>query len=173
MAQQLLAQGQKVALLALLDTVRATKRRYFNFARSYYLKRMAMHWSQLKSFPLHKKIAYVSRIAKKLFFPPLSGNGNSSLENAKGLGPSQYEYAATLLGYSPRQYHGRMTIILSDSIYNRSQDGGWAELVPLGVDAYRATADHDHYLKDQVDHTAELLRQCLEKAEREFAIENI
>jgi hypothetical protein len=79
------------------------------------------------------------------------------------------QYTTTVLRYFPRQYHARMTIILSEDVYSRQPDGGWADLVPAGVDVHMANALHNTYLTDHVDYTAAQLRECLEKAERETA----
>ena len=167
MAQQLLARGQKVALLALLDTVRVSKRRYFSFQRNYYSKRVVEHWNQIKQFTLKNSIIYVLQIVKASVSASLSRYGNPAMRNTKEIGPNQHEYAATLLRYCPRQYHARMSLILSENTYDRKAEGGWSDLLPVGLEVYRAHGHHSTYLNDHVDATAAVLRECLEKAELE------
>jgi thioesterase domain-containing protein len=169
MAQQLLAQGHSVALLALLDTVRIAKRRYFDFQRNYYLKRLTVHWSHLQRCDLRKKMVYSLKVAKAVVSAKFSLDRNRVKNNKQEGSTSGYEYDAARLRYWPREYHARMTLILSETIYNRQRDGGWANLVRAGVDVYRVKAPHNTYLTDHVDYTAAQLRECLEKAERETA----
>ncbi len=165
MAQQLRAQGQNVALLALLDTVRVTKRRYFNFQRHYYLQRLTVHWNHLQEFNLGEKIVYSLQAAKAVVSAKFFLDGKRGKKNSQKISTTGYDYDTTLLRYRPREYQARMTLILSETIYNRQPDGGWANLVPAGVDVYRVNAPHNTYLTDHVDFTATLLRECLECAE--------
>ena len=57
-----------------------------------------------------------------------------------------------------------MNLILSNDIYDRRRDGGWADLVPAGINIVRSNALHVTYCTDDVDHTAAHLRECLATA---------
>ena len=161
MAQQLIAQGQRVASLTLLDTVRPTKRRYFSFQRSYYLKRLSAHRKHLQLLALREKMSYSLQMAKAVVFAMICRNGNRVKDNNLGGG---CDYDKILMSYSPQKYDFRMNLILSNDIYDRRRDGGWADLVPAGINIVRSNALHVTYCTDDVDHTAAHLRECLATA---------
>jgi amino acid adenylation domain-containing protein len=167
MAQQLFARGHSVALLALLDHARVTRRRYFNFQRDYYLERLTFHWNHLQQFDLWKRLIYPLIAAKKAFSAKFSLGRNRIKKNKQEGSTSGYGYDTARLRYRPRKYHARMTLILSETIYDRQPDGGWANLVRAGLDVYKVNAPHNTYLTDHVDYTAAQLRECLAKAERD------
>ena len=158
MAQQLIAQGQRVASLTLIDTVRPAKRRYLKFQRNYYLKRLRAHRQHLQSLAMRKKVSYALRIAETVVFAMICRNGNRLKDDGLAGG---YDYDQILMSYTPRRYHFRMNLILSSDIYDRRPDGGWADLVPAGIDIVRSEARHVTYCTDHVDHTAAHLRECL------------
>ena len=154
MAQQLIAQGQQIASITLLDTIRPTKRRYFSFQRSYYLKRLSTHRKHLQTLALREKMSYSLQMAKAM----ICRNGNRIRDNNLAGG---YDYDKVLMSYLPRKYDFRMNLILSSDIYERRCDGGWADLVPAGINIVRSNARHVTYCTDHVDHTAAHLRECL------------
>ena len=161
MAQQLIAQGQRVASLTLLDTVRPTKRRYFSFQRSYYLKRLSVHRKHLQLLALREKMSYSLQMAKAVVFAMICRNGSRVKDNNLGGG---YDYDKILMSYSPQRDDFRMNLILSKDIYDRRRDGGWADLVPAGINIVRSNALHGTYCTDDVDHTAAHLRECIPTA---------
>ena len=149
MAQQLIAQGQRVGSLTLLDTIRPTKRRYFSFQRSYYLKRLSAHRKHLQLLALREKMSYSLKVAKAVVFATICRNGNRVKKYNLGAG---YDYDKILMSYSPQKYDFPMNLILSNDIYERRRDGGWADLVPAGINIVRSNGTHETYYTDYVDH---------------------
>jgi len=186
MAQQLLAQGQQVALLALLDTSRPTRARQFAFWWRQLRDRGLVSWGRLprrivhhwrhqpadrglgermghllgKSRSFAQKIASVSYLKQA---PPKD-------EELKEMWHDEVlrtGYVRTLYRYRPRRYPGRITMLVNEVDARRHPDFGWRRLAAGGLTIYTVPGDHYSYIRDHARHTAERLRDCLEKATTE------
>jgi amino acid adenylation domain-containing protein len=188
-AQQLQAQGQKVALLALMDTVRPTRRHYLGYRtkkllqpilswykENYYVKRISVHRAQLRKLSWREKLLYLSyktQIALKEIPRVTAQIALADGERTRGASEETRRikegYIQTLRRYRPRPYQGRLIILISEKSYRRDPAVDWANLVSDGIEVIKATGDHETYIRQYVQGAAKLLRACLEKVEVEIA----
>ena len=186
MAQQLLVQGQQVALLALLDTPRPTRARQFAFWWRQLRDRGLVSWGRLprrivhhwrhqpadrglgermghllgKSRSFAQKIASVSYLKQT---PPKD-------EELKEMWHDEVlrtGYVRTLYRYRPRRYPGRITMLVNEVDAQKNPAFGWQRLAAGGLTIYTVPGDHYSYIRDHARDTAESLRNCLEKATTE------
>jgi aspartate racemase len=182
MAQQLVAQGQKVALLALLDT-------YASETVNQRLsgERLSAHWSKF----LQLGSRYVLKKAKdnvKGKIQRFNDQLNHSLNEIGckfylGIGrplPNnlqdftfQQENIQASRNYLPQVYPGRVTLFRSrDQIIDVSSYAdphlGWGELAAEGLEFHEVSGTHLGILQEpNVQVLAEKLKACLDKAQRE------
>jgi thioesterase domain-containing protein len=183
MACQLEAQGQKIALLALMDTQRPTGKAYFRyrleqpFKRAkqcinewveYYLVRLAYHRQQLRQHDWPSKLSYVLRNLPKRAAEIYRPDWRAPAKQIRQVQKIQEVYVDTLRRYRPGPYRGRMSLILNEVSYSRDPTLGWSSLVSGKIDAYKARGDHDAYIREHVQAVAKQLRDCLEKATNEI-----
>jgi hypothetical protein len=76
-ARQLQAEGEKIALLALMDTQRPTKRIYLDYrlSRLFYIQRILFHWKKWCALDYREKIPYLFEKVRKAF-----GSSSHSLQ---------------------------------------------------------------------------------------------
>jgi amino acid adenylation domain-containing protein len=187
---QLQEQGQRVALLALMDTYRPTRYRYLRYRvarlkeriraerhrwqHSYYVVRSAYHWEELKKLGWANKFSYLfikgaavmADLPRKLS-QTKDSNGNGRSHKPEHIEAVQESYIKTLRRYRPKPYNGRICIIVNEESYRKGSTLGWASLVSEGIEVYKARGDHEAYIRDHVQAVAKQLHECLEKAERE------
>lgn len=160
MARQVLAAGEEMGLLVLLDSrpprlasrARHGLRIFSSRARRLLDRRLGgvedasgRAGSRLRRW-IDERLPYDAREA-----PP-------GIENA------WIAYQRTLLRYRPAPYGGRMALILSEQYANRDVAGEWRRLVAGGVDVRGAPGDHDSYIRQRAPETAKILEACLAEA---------
>jgi len=177
MAQQLVAQGQKVALLALLDTYSSEALKPMPSS-----DRLSAHWSnflQLGPIYLLEKVKEnvkgkiqrfndklnhsLNEIGCKLYL----GIGRSLPNNLQDF-TFQQENIQASRNYVPQVYPGRVTLFRSrDQIIGVSSYGdpqlGWGELAAGGLEFHEVPGTHLGMLQEpHVQVLAEKLKDCLE-----------
>jgi amino acid adenylation domain-containing protein len=185
MAQQLLAQGQQVALLALLDTPRPTRARQLQFwwrrlrerffvSRESLLQRIIRHWRQPTVRGLGERIGYLfgksRNFAQKFAFASYLKQTPPKNEELQEMWHDEVRrtgYVRTLFRYRPKRYTGRITMLVNEVDAQRNPDFGWRGLAVGGLTIYRVPGDHLSYIRDHAKDAAEGLRDCLEEATRE------
>jgi thioesterase domain-containing protein/acyl carrier protein len=183
MACQLSAAGQKVALLALLDTYPAG---YFKLLAgsgtlgqraSRYAKKLSSHGDNLRQLGARAKVGYLlnklryapEKIKHKLYrraykiykrvgrpLPPV-------LQNIE-----EINFTA-VKDYVPQAYPGSVTLFLaSDLTADYDLHDGWRELVEGGIDTLEIPGNHINIIKEPyVGQLAKALKNCLHKARTE------
>jgi thioesterase domain-containing protein len=192
MACQLQAQGQKVALLLLMDTERPTILRYLRYraermarpilawgqstyhgvSDSYYVRRIAFHWNQIRHLDRRDKLAYLFTRAGSavLELPRILPQTRHSDRESDFAVPDQMQkvqesYIKTLRRYRPRPYSGRITLLINEKSYSQNPTMGWSNhLIAGGIEISIARGDHWTYIREHVQAVAKQLRECLEKA---------
>lgn len=180
MACRLAAEGQEVALLALLDTYPAG---YFKLLpgstswrqrASRYGRKLQSHAANLRQLNAPEKIAYVFR---KLKYAPAKAKHKLYRRAYKiyrrygrPLPPAlknieEINFAA-VKEYEPRTYFGNVTLFLaSDLTADYDLHDGWRELVQGDIETYEIPGNHINIIKEpHVGPLAEKLKACLEKA---------
>ena len=180
MACRLAAEGQEVALLALLDTYPAG---YFKLLpgsmswrqrASRYGRKLQSHAANLRQLNVPEKIAYVFR---KLKYAPAKTKHKLYRRAYKiyrrygrPLPPAlknieEINFAA-VKDYEPRTYFGNVTLFLaSDLTADYDLHDGWRELVQGDIETYEIPGNHINIIKEpHVGPLAEKLKACLIKA---------
>jgi amino acid adenylation domain-containing protein len=182
-AQQLCAQGQKVALLALLDSVppvpvsflRAWVNRSQRAFVYYLIRRFVLHGHNLLQLGLAEQRSYIlekarilrARIASRW---PL-GNGSIQARHQRDIYPVKVREAniQAFQSYRPQTYPGRITLFLaSESPVRSSLDRrmGWRELAVGGLEVCEVAGDHYNMISEpNAKGLAEKLWDCLQKAQ--------
>jgi len=188
-AQQLTAQGQSVALLALMDTSLPTRERYRSYRKnllkdrlarhieswrkSYHVARLPFHWQQVQQIAWQKRGAYIVRKAavamRDLAFgrskvPHAQAADGHRLVDEFRRRDIQEGYIDALRRYRPRPYSGRVAILVNEDAFARDPATGWAELIRGGVTVRNIPGDHTAYIREHVRTAARVLKECLEEA---------
>jgi thioesterase domain-containing protein/aryl carrier-like protein len=166
-AQQLRAQGQAVALLALLDSYLPKQGRRLP-ADHLLLVGMAQQLgvplepATLAPLTADQQLAYVLAQARH------SGATLPGLDLAQfGRLFAVYKAnAQALLGYVPRAYPGRVALFqATDAPHGPDPLAGWAALAEAGVEVYAVAAEHETMLREpQVRELADRLREAIARA---------
>jgi len=167
MARQLRAEGQEIALLALLDTYPAQPARF--------VQRLAGHATNLRGLSLAEKFRYV---AYKARFAPRKIKGRvwrtiyDSLQKFGRTFPRVLESATEFNSlaahrYQPQAYDGRVTLFWAHDDLRASNDlvAGWRALAIGGIEVQEIPGTHLNIIKEP--HVAELankLTACLQRA---------
>ncbi|MBP5973647.1 amino acid adenylation domain-containing protein [Brasilonema sp. CT11] len=172
MAQQLHRQGEKVGLLAILDSCRPGSEKRLSFFKRLlehinnfrqqgpaYLQHKLMGWREWGTYQIREKYRHFLVTSERL----PEDDKHVNVIDANILAQSQYIYQV---------YPGSMTLLRTDDQNRDSAVGmqydplfGWGELVAGGVDVYHTSGSHLTVLEEpHVQALAEKLKLCLEKA---------
>lgn len=190
-ARQLQAKGEKIALLALMDSQRPTKGIYLHYRTSqwvepvlgsYFVQRIPFHWKTLCKLDHRERIPYLfDKVAKAL---PSSSHPVRHEESTRSRAQAVVEvntdtrviqhiewirdrYRRALRWHKPKPYGGRIQILVNEEFYSRDPTLGWSRLALGGLDIHKLPGDHDSYIREHVQAAAKKLRECLEKAAME------
>jgi thioesterase domain-containing protein len=168
MATQLLAQGEQVALLALIDTERPTRVRTAAVNIVNRLER-AQHMTNVIRDAFRLNDPSRSASARNRIRSKLGLDGAKPAENARELTYYQQKmrYQAIVREYVPRQYPGRITLIVNEHVYRSDRRRGWQE-IPIGELAIRkVSGDHISMFKEHGQELANLLTESIDAANLE------
>jgi aspartate racemase len=171
-AQQLHRQGEKVGILAMIDTsVPGSEKRlpfinrvfeHINNFRQQgpaYLQRKLVGWREWGTYQIRHKYMHVLGISE----PLAEGDNHIDIIGANHEAQSQYIF---------QEYSGRMILLRTDDQEREEATGmqydplfGWGELITGGIDVYHIPGSHYTLLDEpNVRVLAEKLKLCLEKA---------
>jgi len=171
MAQQLQAQGHKVGLLLLLDTIYPSRSSYFTYLvrRILEVDKIKHRWKILLELDLQEQLPYFFDKAKKAVWRFIVKFNFSSvpLEHQAQHVKNKNTYLRTLMRYRPKPYSGRMVLLATGANYEKNSTLGWETLVTGGMKVYRLSGDHSSYLGKHVHATAQQLKACLDEAQTE------
>jgi aspartate racemase len=181
MGQQLHAQGQKVALLTLVESFRPYRTTFFRYIghcfqrelKNRIIKRYSHHLRNLKLLSYDEWPAYIwikLRVAKSAiltaFIRTLTFSQPESLPTHQTRVAKLNMKAAR--EYEPRPYPGRITLFLAtESAADIVDDTrlAWRELAIGGAEVYMFPGAHtDMFWEPQVQVLAEQLKACMDKA---------
>ena len=160
-AQQLVAQGQKVGLLVFLDTPVPTLPRKLRYQveKFFQIPRIRHHLRELKSSGKGESLTYIfnqaSKVKEKLAEDSFSRHRKKVAKN----------YIKMIMHYRPQTYSGGITWLVTESFYPKAQNQGWNHLAGGELEIHRIPGTHDSYLGDNVETTAERLKACLDEAQ--------
>src|SRR5262249_44460035 len=187
-ARQLSSQGEKIALLALMDTQRPDKRIYLNYCirhrsqpllENYLIRRIPVHWKIWRSLDYRKKLPYLFERMVNAFRP--SSDPAQAMESKWGWEHAVVEvnkdkkviehidrirdrYRRVLRLHVPKPYEGQVNILVNEKYYRRGKTLGWGRLASKGLEIHKLPGDHDSYIREHVKTTAQELKRCLDSA---------
>ena len=169
MAQQLQANGQQVALLVLMDTIRPMALSAFlvRTLPAFNIPRRFERWrSRIKAhheFTPGEKLCWVSQAAKRKVrkrFPVR----NSASPGEKVSRHFESRYPKLLYQYRPKKYPGQLILIVNQADYRRFPTLGWKNLAEEGVVVHIVPGNHITRLTTHAQKTGRQLRECLDAA---------
>jgi amino acid adenylation domain-containing protein len=187
MAQQLLAQEQEVALLLLMDTWCPTFAGVLHY--TYFEKPLAILKDRapiaraglsdlrrvlldhIRDRPPFKPVRWlrygidVALTLKRVADPWLSEieKIGKAPAGAVRVFAAETNYVKQGMRYRPRIYPGRVTLLCSAGNYRRGLAKNWRRLAGGGLTVHLAPGDHESYIRDTPEATAELLRTCFDE----------
>jgi amino acid adenylation domain-containing protein len=168
-AQQLLAQGEQVALLALFDTWKS--KAYISYP---VYQKLLIHWRQFAQsgfkylFSSYNRRKNKSRKVQTL--PPNNLMSNVSGKNHRQLSQVTQTYLKARENYVPQVYSGKITLFKSMETAKMVDLGdfdaqlGWGALAAGGLDIIDVPGDHLGILREPcVAMLAQELKACMDK----------
>jgi amino acid adenylation domain-containing protein len=192
-ACQLQARGEAVAGLILMDTPRPTQWSYWTYRAERGLealgKRLLGHsplgrslgrqWQRLRHLPYRQWLPYVCTAgAHRVGAVPALGEPTAAarrraqavLETAmpqrhlQHITQARACYGWTLRGHRPQPYTGPIQLLVSEAYYRRDPTLGWDTLARGGVHLHQVPGNHETYIREHVEMTAQTLKACLDSA---------
>src|SRR5262249_46050238 len=191
-ARQLQAEGERIALLALMDTQRPTKRIYLNYRvnrlfepvlANDFIQRIVFHWKHLCALVYREKVPYLfDKVGKALrsnsapLEPTESKRSraeavvrvNTDRRTVEHIDSIRDRYRRVLRWHSPKPYEGQIHILVNGEYYNRDRTLGWGQLAVKGLKIHQLPGNHDTYIREHVKVAAQELRHCLDTAASEL-----
>jgi len=184
-ACQLQARGELVALLVLMDTPRPTKRLYWQYRLGQWraadghglTSRLGVHWHTLQRLPPGRWAPYIWRYGGKgvrallaQLAPRTPAQSSTDAVLAAALPPLTLEpiakararYCRTLCWHRPRPYDGPIHMLVNETYYRHDPTLGWDTLARGGLHLHKVPGNHDTYIREYAQMTAQALHACLE-----------
>ena len=174
-ARRLRSEGERIAMLAMLDTpfptvgrrleavlrTRAPRALELVERLRYFAGRVRHHASTVRRLP-GGRLAYLRKKAS-IATQDLAGGSGSPRAAASRMRAS---YAGRLLARRPAPFDGRLGFVESEAGRDAGYGKRWARLAPR-VRVVSAPGDHYTYIVDHIDGVGRVLRAWLEEAGRE------
>ena len=194
-ARQLNAAGEKIALLALMDTQHPNKRIYLRYRVShlfepllenYFIQRIPVHWKNWRSLSYRDKMHYlfakiasaftanshpiqrVVDIDSKRHRAQAVVEVNTNREVVQHIDRIRDRYRRVLRRHNPKPYEGQVHILVNEKFYGRDKTLGWGRLASKGLEIHKLPGDHDSYIREHVKTTAQELKRWLDSASYEL-----
>src|SRR5437870_4000868 len=191
-ARQLQAEGERIALLALMDTQRPTKRIYLHYRMSrlfqpvldnYFIQWITFHWKHWCALDYREKVPYLfDKVGKALRsssapLQPIESKRsraeavvqvNTDRRTVEHIDSIRDRYRRVLRWHSPKPYEGRIHILVNEEYYTRDHTLGWGQLALKGLEIHKVPGNHDTYIREHIKVTAQKLRHCLDTAASEL-----
>jgi amino acid adenylation domain-containing protein len=190
-ASRLQSSGEQVAVLVLMDTQRPTGQIYWRYRATrafgalggaFFDGTFPRHWKTLCNLPYAKWIPYLGKHAAEAarYLPSVWARPESVRSRAQAVIESdttrgtrqrvmdaRHRYRLTLRGHRPQPYDGPIELLVNEQYHQREDPSlGWDRLGRGGVHIHKVPGNHDSYLRELVQATAEELRACLDDAFR-------
>jgi amino acid adenylation domain-containing protein len=195
-ARQLQAEGERIALLALMDTQRPTKRIYLNYRVSrlfeavnyfirrirFFMRRIRFYWKHWCALDYRERIPYLfDKVGKTLRsssapLQPMESKRsraqavvevNTDRRTVEHIDWIRDRYRRVLRWHNSKPYEGQIHILVNEEYYSRDRTLGWGQLALKGLEIHKLPGDHDTYIREHVKATAQELSHCLDTAASE------
>jgi thioesterase domain-containing protein len=176
MAQQLVGQGQKVALI-LLDSRAPIQGKYQNFgvkaeqlcsSRECLFRNILDDLRKIPSFHLGNLLPYLFHKTRRAMELLTNSSLRESRQRILIAQNVEKNYYAALSCYRPQAYPEKIVCIVSEGRYRQEPTQGWSELAAGGLEVHVVPGTHSSYIRESVEITGKTLRFCLDAARAEF-----
>ncbi len=176
MARLLEAQGEKVALLVLLDTGRPSPdalRRFRAAERRDTRQRLWQarvrqplrdHCEKLSRLSVGEKLKYIWQRANRSRTWSASTETTRHADDERKLAT---HYPKLLLGYEIGAYAGKVTLLIPEESHRKFGNQGWDDVATGGLDVHVLPGDHVTYIRDHAAAAAARLREIIDRANLE------
>ena len=170
-ARILAAQGEQIALLALLDTHCPSKEGLEEFCLAERAEARARFWEVRVRQPLRghlKKLSQLSfggklrYICQRILRIGPGAAAPVRIEERKHL----EHYPRMLKGHTLRPYPGRVTLLLPRDAHESMVEAAWQSAPTGGIDIHMLPGDHLSYIREHAGTAAAKLRELIEQAHR-------
>jgi len=161
MAQQLYAQGQKIALLVMIDGIAPYFRKSLRYWVYYGMQVLRHHPVALARYMLQTRLAGRLEQAKGVISRIFSHSHNEHQQSSRAVG---YVLLQSYMHYKPRIYQGRITYFMNCERARLSLEL-WGEFAAHGVALHIIPGNHLEMLSKHVRALAEKLQVCLDEAQ--------
>jgi amino acid adenylation domain-containing protein len=173
MARQLMAQGQRVSSLILMDTelpntairLRAWRRDIARRTRESwqgsFLDRIIHFRRIMPEMNWGARLGYfVGKTWSRLKRLPISDPLDKQRMNVKR---ARAVYPQSMLRYRPKPYSGRLTVVVNREEFGRDHAPDCSRFARGGIDTYEIPGNHHSYIREHAESAAAQLRACLQK----------
>ncbi len=170
-ARILAAQGEKIALLALLDTHCPSREALKEFCLAERAEARARFWEVRVRQPWRGHLAKLSRLS-------LGGKLRYVWQRILRIGPGTAapvrieerkhleHYPRLLKGHTLPPYPGRVTLLLPRDAHESMVETAWRSAPTGGIDIHLLPGDHLSYIREHAGTAAAKLRELIEQAHR-------
>ncbi len=165
MAQQLIAKGQEVAMLALMDTYRPAKQSVTQYrvyrARQKYLRNLKRLKDYLHMKPWDIVRPLIQLLKKKVsMYIPVSDKQRIKSRIHR----IEINYPIILRRYQPKRFSGKVTLIVNEEYHMLEPTLGWKEYAAGGLEIHTVPGNHVTRLTQYGEASGKRLRACIDKA---------
>ncbi len=167
MAEELLRQGEEVRLLVLFDTARPTNLRFYNLCLHLAMARvrhMAKVIGQIARGSLRSKLHLIRTLGRRKF-SSIQGKIATVESAADRILRMSVDYIRTIYRYRVKKYQGRITLIVSEELYDSNKGLGWKGVATGGLEIHKTPGDHLTRYELHSKELAKRLLGCLERAQ--------
>ena len=175
-ARLLEAQGEKVALLVLLDTGRPSRKSLRRFCAAEKAAARKRFWQVRVRQPLRDHFQKLSQlsIGGKLGYIWQRANRQRTLQREPDAAPAPGEdrkiltrYPRLLMACKIGAYGGRVALIIPEESFRKHGNQGWGSVRTGGLDVHVLPGDHVSYIREHAESAAAKLRELIDRANLE------
>jgi thioesterase domain-containing protein len=173
MARQLVAQGQRVSSLILMDTELPNTARRFRAWKRDIAKRTRESWQGdfldrivhfrriMPEMNWGERLGYfVDKTWSRLKRLPISDPSHEQRMNVKR---ARAVYPRSLLRYRPKPYSGRLTVVVNREEFGPDRAPDCSRFAQGGIDTHMVPGNHHTYIREHAESAAAQLCACLQK----------
>jgi thioesterase domain-containing protein len=169
MARLLVAQGEQVALLALLDTCCPCREAVREFCAAERAQARKQFWEVRVQQPVREHLEKISRLSAGEKLRYLWERSVARVPRPQPASPIEERkrvenYPRLLLGHRLEPYSGRVTLLLPQDAHDTVEETGWTKAPTGGIDIHRLPGDHLSYIREHAATAAAKLRELIELA---------
>ncbi|WP_158750021.1 non-ribosomal peptide synthetase [Acidobacterium sp. S8] len=159
----LMKEGEEVKLMVFLDTERPTTMRIF-LTDLYFLRQRISHIQDVLLEILRGGDRSRVQILRDLLRRKFKIASSQETREADHFYQTKVRYRRLLYSYPPKQYPGRITLILNETLARVDKDLGWTGIAQEGLEVHASPGDHITILTKHNKELAQVILKSIDKA---------